>query len=302
MVRGIPCEVWNATIDNYFIPGYGIAKTRHRIYFMSKEFQRFLVGEVAYRIPVQRVVTFLSMRILFPQSKSDSLLKQADKIIFNFFDFTVPIVPTIYDFSISSCIPKGRLETRESFQIRFPGNYSGVRADQFIQPFRREVQKRILEIGEISPIRAVGMYFSQDASNMYITATILPRPPALLHYTMMQSNVKTFLPLPYVLTAPWLDMSAELLGSCASRCIGASPDCPDFGWCSRDNGGTPTVLRRCVIRYNMQVDAQNKLGNITTTEGYRCDVYQSKCIVPSLPVPFLLRKHKLQDTTGGGIR
>lgn len=115
-VRGIPCDVWTVFDDDFYIPGYGIAKTRHRLYFMSKDFTRTLVGEVPHMIPVQRVVYLMEF------GRPGGIFgAQSPRVIFNYFDFTVPLVPTLYDFSISQCIPKGKIEARESIQFRFPG-------------------------------------------------------------------------------------------------------------------------------------------------------------------------------------
>ena len=133
--------MWTVFDDDFYIPGYGIAKTRHRLYFMTKEFTRTLVGEVPHMIPVQRVVYLMEFG-----RPGGMFGTQQPRVIFNYFDFTVPVVPTLYDLSISQCIPKGKIEARESIQFRFPGNFSGMRAEHFIPQFRRSALKKIMQV------------------------------------------------------------------------------------------------------------------------------------------------------------
>ncbi|OQV13260.1 hypothetical protein BV898_12467 [Hypsibius exemplaris] len=263
--RGIPCEIFSVLDNDFYIPGYGKSRVRHKLYFMSKEFARSLVGETPYMIPVQRTTSFNN---LIGTTSSP-------KIIFNFFDFTVPPVPTLYDFSISQCIPKTKTEmtreTRESIQIRFPGNFSGFRIDQFIPQFRRAVLKRILAVGDLSPLRVVGMFPSQDAQNVYITATVLPRPPAQLLFVQMLQGVRGGAGGRAYTTA--VDLPAEQLNTCAKLCTGVEPVCQKFAWCKRDDGtGTS---RKCALRYGQESPARGEqVARMGELENYTCDVYQ----------------------------
>ncbi|OQV12651.1 hypothetical protein BV898_13060 [Hypsibius exemplaris] len=188
IIRGIPCENFWIADNDFYVPGYGRTSVRHNLYFMRKDFVNgvFIGQQRDLWIPVQRVTLLASPGPRFLQKI----------LIVNFYDFTVPTTPTLYDFDVRGCFPDPELSdgvgflTQSTFQMRFPTASNNITA---IQPeahpeICRDVVKQMVSMGKFSPVQVIDTYVSQDPNYLFITTTFLPLLPKELLFVKTEAN------------------------------------------------------------------------------------------------------------------
>ena len=161
-IRGIPCENFWIVDTDYYLPGYGRTTVRHDFYFMDQTYVREFLQRDAW-IPVQRMTAVQAFR---NDTGNQTVLGLRRFMYLNFFDYTVPTLPALYDFTIPECftdsstgnsgvyVPESSAST--TIQLRFPITPNNFpinftsntleRRVEFLPEMRREVVKAIARV------------------------------------------------------------------------------------------------------------------------------------------------------------
>ncbi|XP_070195925.1 uncharacterized protein [Littorina saxatilis] len=189
----------------------------------------------------------------FPFRVYLSVPKLGYSLVYNVFDYdTEPIEMSTFD--VSTCY-------NDSSSLRF--------RVRFLGPYRRDTEHVVRIEGrdalarsmQVSPLRVTDINIENDASYLFLSATLLDRTPSLVQFTHLPKAV-----VEKQDDASWSNIPSA--AACSNLCVN-NPDilCQSFEYCPGDRGacrvshlhvsdGTPTVVSNTCDLYSRTVDVR----------------------------------------------
>ncbi|CAH1772789.1 unnamed protein product [Owenia fusiformis] len=169
IIRSVPCDVFSSRRSDFKLPDTPAFNTTFEIYFMSDEFFQVSTGN--------SLDSYIPMRLEIWGEEIDF------HAIYNIFDFAKED-PDLSKFDITACFPP---EVSKSVQITFPGPYYPYIGDD-PNYFTIASILQLTNIGKITPIRVQQPKVTYDDNNVYLTATLLERPPYYALFSAVEQS------------------------------------------------------------------------------------------------------------------
>ncbi|CAC5396031.1 unnamed protein product [Mytilus coruscus] len=208
-VRNLLCDVFLGMIQSYTMPGLnGSHPAILEYYFLTGGWTEVGKDDDAINpfVPVKLDITIVDQGLFFT---------------YNFFNFEVSH-PDIMVFDIQKCYTD---KQQHRFQIKFPGPF---------HPFIDINRKMFVELAvlmtsqaaSVSPLRVQEARIDHDDDNIYVTATLMDKPPFLAEFTKIAGKV-----MPHKSAGFFVDISTA--DDCAHACVQTkSFPCNSFDICS----------------------------------------------------------------------
>ncbi|XP_076462226.1 uncharacterized protein LOC143294704 isoform X2 [Babylonia areolata] len=159
--------------------------------------------------------------------------------VYNFFNMETD-EPDISAFDVTSCY---NASDSLRFRVRFYGSYDGQEERQT----RRRAQDSLAQALQVRPLRVSRLQLENDASFLYVTATLLDRTPSLVQFNHLPKAV-----IETDDDFSWGDV--ESAAACSDMCVNnAVITCRSFEYCPNERGGTCRISRRHVSDGNVSV-------------------------------------------------
>lgn len=210
--RGLQCNVFTSSRDDYPVPGVGRVSAIFEYYFLADG----LVEEpddgstTPSDVPVYLEVTVPSINY---------------HVIYNFVDFDEEH-PDMSIFDVSTCYSES---SKLQFQVRFPGSYKSGTSGQIILNTGRYFR----EIMNVNPIRVQDVRLDYDNSQIYVSATLIDRSPYQAQFTYLAGKeIERHDDKIYPMSA------AHNISDCARLCVTNSDwVCNSYDFCPLDPKG-----------------------------------------------------------------